>query len=161
MNIFMPTIYGNSVFPCNMEYNEYELFKLIKNHPEQKRKTLTCNEILCQVARNKAIDMVENGYVGHVDPDGYGMNFYVRQAGYELPGMYEKHDTANNIESLGVSYYTPESVFLGLMNSPMHKQHIMGLISFFEDQINIGIGCYRNRNVPHRHKIAWVILTAP
>src|SRR5690348_4117044 len=42
---------------------------------------LKWNDTLAQVAEAKAADMATRKYVAHVDPDGYGLNYYINKAG--------------------------------------------------------------------------------
>src|SRR6185369_16155823 len=43
---------------------------------------------LTQVARARAMDMAKRNYFDHVNPDGNGPNYLVRQTGYQLPSFW-------------------------------------------------------------------------
>jgi hypothetical protein len=52
------------------------------------------------VACERALDMVNRNYFSHTNPDRYGPDYFVRQAGYVLPSYDQTHLTANKIESI-------------------------------------------------------------
>ena len=49
-----------------------------------KKPLLKWNDTLAKVAEAKALDMATRKYVAHVDPDGYGLNYKINEAGYKL-----------------------------------------------------------------------------
>ena len=102
---------------------------------------MRCHKILAQVAREHAEDMAARDYFNPVNPDGFGPNYLVEQAGYELPDWYSQALDANNIESIAAGYTTPEAAWNGWLASPGHRTHVLGEDSdFFADQTNYGIG---------------------
>lgn len=137
---------------------ERSLAKILRESPLQQRSRLESNEILAGVAEAKAKDMAIRGYVAHTDPDGYGPNYHVCQAGYHLPDFYDKEKDANNIESLGVGVEQPWAIWDLWMHSPPHKTHLIGEIPFFREQDEYGIGFYADPDSPQRWY--WCVLIA-
>ena len=97
-------------------------------------------------------------YFGHVNPDGYGPNYLVRQAGYPLPTWYDPAPDGNNIESIAAGYPTPDAVWNAWMTSPAHRNHLLGLDPFWADQIEYGIGYVYDPESDYDHY--WVVITA-
>ena len=60
---------------------------------------LIWNETLALVAQRKAFDMADKNYFDHVDPFGYGINYYINKAGYKLISAFLKNKKDNNFES--------------------------------------------------------------
>lgn len=138
---------------------EQALADRIINDPNQGRAVVTIDATLSAVARAKAADMANREYFAHTNPDGYGANYLVRQAGYSLPSYYSTAASGNNIESLGAGYSSVSSVWSGWMTSGPHKRHILGETDFFAEQTSLGVGFYEDPDSPYRYY--WVILTAP
>jgi uncharacterized protein YkwD len=130
----------------------------MRQDPGQKRPSLTCNLILSQVAHARAVDMGTRGYFNHVNPDGYGPNYLVRQAGYILPSYYDSSPSGNNIESIAAGYATADAAWAGWMNSTPHRTHLLGLNPFFAEQIDYGIGYAYISPSPYLNY--WVAITA-
>lgn len=107
---------------------------------------LKWNDTLAKVAHAKAEDMVARGYFGHVDPDGYGMNIKINEAGYALPESWCGKSN-NNFESLAAGYPTGEATVIQLINdggadneNAGHRRHLLGIDSFWANCYDIGIG---------------------
>jgi hypothetical protein len=138
---------------------EQAIFNLMKNASGQHRPFLVLDPILCKVARQKAADMANRGYFAHVDPDGHGANWLVRQAGYVLPAGYDESSSGNNIESLSAGRDTASWAWDDWMGSAPHKEHLLGEISFFAAQTSVGVGFV---NVPGSEwQWYWVVISAP
>ena len=153
--IYLPTIFNP---PCLTAAEEGQLAQLLVQDPQQQRPSLTCNDILAQVAHARAADMAEREYFDHVNPDGYGPNYLVEQAGYILPDFYGNDPTANYIESIAAGNSTAAATWQQWMDSSGHRQHLLGLNDFYKDQIEYGIGYAYDPDSPYRHY--WVIITA-
>lgn len=143
---------------CALNAQEQEIADRMKNDPEQQRPALNCHPILHQVARERAEDMGIRAYFSHVNPDGYGPNYLVQQAGYLLPSWYNQAPDANNIESIAGGYPTAEAAWQAWMNSSGHRTHLLGLHSFWAEQTDYGIGYVYVPGSPYGHY--WVVLTA-
>src|SRR3990172_6330472 len=77
---------------------EAQIANLVVTHPMQGRKGMVLHPILGVAARMKCLDMAARGYGEHVDPDGHGPNWLVRNLGYLLPSFYGTDADDNNIE---------------------------------------------------------------
>lgn len=137
---------------------EREVAALMKQASGQRRSSLTYNPILARIARERAYDMGERNYFGHVNPDGIGPNYLVTQAGYLLPDFYGKTRDANNIESIARGYKTPAEAWDSWMNSTDHRTHLLGLTKFYAEQTEYGVG---HAFVPgNRSGHYWVVISA-
>jgi hypothetical protein len=143
---------------CHLRPEELALANLFQNDPNQQRTRLECNPILAKVARERAQDMGNRNYFSHVNPDGYGPNYLVQQAGYILPSHYCQDIDGNNIESIQAGCSTASCAWSSWMNSDGHSRHLLGLSSFFAEQTDFGIGYAYVPNSKYGHY--WVIITA-
>ncbi len=155
--IYLPSIFGD--LPCSSTAQETEIAYLAVTHPDQGRPTMSCHPILAQVARERALDMGVRNYFSHVNPDGFGPNYLVRQAGYELPSWWGTDPELNYIESIAGGYQTPEEAWNAWLNSPAHRRHVLGEIDFFAEQTNYGIGHAYVPGSTYGHY--WVFISAP
>ena len=137
---------------------EAEVEKYLLAQSGQQHPTLKLNSILVEQARRKAKDMAERVYFDHVDPDGFGPNYWVLKAGYQLPDYYGTAPNANYIESIGAGYADAATVWEAWMLSPGHRAHLLGENQFYRDQIEVGIGYYYKANGSYSHY--WVVLIA-
>jgi uncharacterized protein YkwD len=143
---------------CDLNAQELQIAQYMIEHPEQQRPSLTCHPILAQVARERAQDMADRGYFSHTNPDGYGPNYLVQQAGYILPAYYDQSPDGNNIESIAGGYPTAEAAWAGWMGSEGHRTHLLGLDPFWAEQIEYGIGYVYEPGSDYGHY--WVVITA-
>jgi uncharacterized protein YkwD len=86
------------------------------------------DERLTAAAVAKVTDMVTRGYVAHLTPEGYGANWFAREASYPLPAAWG--DDENNIESIYVGGGSPAEVVGAFLDSPPHRVHLLGLHGF-------------------------------
>ena len=126
---------------------------LMRQHPGQRRGAFNCNAILARIARARAEDMATRGYLSHTNPDGFGANYLVRQAGYVLPTWYGTGNGDSNIESIAPGRATAQEAFTALVDDPPHRIHILGEDPVFAAQTDYGIGYSPEGNI-------WVVLTA-
>jgi uncharacterized protein YkwD len=129
------------------------------NDPNQKRASMNLDPILARVARERAEDMAARNYVAHVNPDGVAANYLVTQAGYGLPAWWGNNPTDNFIESIAAGQTTPAAVWQDWMNSTPHRNHILAIDPFYQDQTSYGVGYAYTPNGNYHHY--WVIITAP
>ena len=118
------------------------LAEISKKHP------LKWNDTLAAVAEAKAIDMATRQYVGHVDPDGYGMNHFINKAGYKLKDKWLTAKEANYFESIAAGAPNGEAAIRNLVidkNVPTlgHRKHLLGLDEWNAPMVDIGIGYAR------------------
>ena len=153
--VYLPLISREA---CLKNAQAKEIAQMMSNDPGQKRASLTCNDTLAQVAQARAEDMAQRNYFSHTTPEGYGPNYFVRQAGYVLPSYYGTANDANNVESIAAGRETASQTWTQWMGSSGHKTHLLGLDAFFAEQIEYGIGYAYNPNSTYRHY--WVVITA-
>jgi uncharacterized protein YkwD len=143
---------------CDLNAEEEAIAVLATGHPDQEREGMRCHEVLAQVARDHAIDMATRDYFHSVNPDGFGPNYRVEQAGYELPDWYAQKKDANNIESIAAVHLTPGAAWNSWLDSPDHRKHVLGDSDFFEGQTNYGIGYAFSATSTYKHY--WVFISA-
>jgi uncharacterized protein YkwD len=153
--IYLPIIRKEN---CSPNAQEQDLANRMKSDPSQQRATLNCNNILSQIARARALDMGTRAYFDHVNPNGFGANYLVQQAGYILPFWYNQSLSGNNLESIAAGQTTTSAVWTAWMNSAGHRTHILGLDPFWAEQIDYGIGYAYVPGSPYGHY--WVVITA-
>ena len=118
------------------------LSDVAKKHP------LVWNDTLAAVAEAKALDMATKKYVAHVDPEGYGMNYRINQAGYTLKAKWLSTKEANYFESISAGSPNGETAIRSLVidkNVPSlgHRKHLLGLDEWNAPMVDIGIGYAR------------------
>ncbi|MEA3212623.1 MAG: hypothetical protein QOE70_5680 [Chthoniobacter sp.] len=147
--------------PARAQLNsqEQQIVTLLTNAGGQHRPFVQVDPILSQVARARAMDLAKRHYFAHVNPDGHGPNYLVRQAGYALPEGYDTSATGNNIESAAAGDTTASATWNGWMGSPPHKKHLLAEDAFYAEQTSIGVGYYFDPNSDYQYY--WVVLTAP
>ena len=112
---------------------------------------LKWNDTLAKIAENKAYDMANRNYMGHVDPDGYGMNYYIKKSGYKLNPKWTVQKNANYFESLAANTFSGNEsikVLVADKNEPLlgHRKHLLGLDSWNASLTDIGIGFSRRES---------------
>ena len=161
--VYLPMISAADVaaanLTCDLNDEEAAIFQMMKADPKQGRDEARCNPILAKVARARAKDMATRQYFDHVDPDGHGPNYLVLAAGYRLPDWYDRSERANNIESIGGGFQDAASMWRAWLGSEYHRIHVLGSISFYADQEEVGVGYYYDENSPYGKY--WVVLSAP
>lgn len=159
--VFLPLVSKTEVVQasepvCQLNEQEQRIAELMLSHPEQAHPALTCNPTLAAVARARAEDMGNRAYFGHVNPDGQGPNYLVRQAGYPLPAEYNQDANGNNIESIGAGANNADGMWNAWMVSSKHLTHILGKNEFFVQQSEYGIGYAQVPGSPYQYY--WVVI---
>ncbi|MEZ4708682.1 MAG: CAP domain-containing protein [Caldilineaceae bacterium] len=155
---FIP-IAPNKSTNCQLNEQEQQIEAMLVSDENQQRPEMVCNDILSRVARERALDMATRDYFDHINPDGHGPNYLVREAGYILPDSYSNAADANNIESIAAGFSTAEAAWDGWMNSPSHRKHLLAEIPFYTEQVEYGIG-YVYLSDGNTYHYYWVVLTA-
>jgi len=119
-------------------------------------KTLKWNDALAKAAEAKAIDMATRGYTEHVDPDGFGMNIKMQEAGYALSKLYLKSKDQNNFESIAGGYESGVRIISTLVldkNVPSlgHRKHLLGIGDFRSKHVDIGVGIAFNPKSEYKY----------
>ncbi len=142
----------------------YKSFKLNSKLAVTKT-TLVWNETLAQAAEDKALDMAERNYFAHVDPDGFGMNYYINDYGYKLHTMYLESKKDNHFESLCAgqpnAYKVVEALIIdkGVPNKA-HRNHLLGIGKHFNSLVDIGVGYVQAKNSTNTYQSYVCILIA-
>lgn len=136
---------------------EMQLAEMLLTSPLQERKTMNYHPILAKVAREFVQDMSMRGFESAVNPDGFGPNYLVEQAGYALPDYYNQDADANNVGTTLAGYATVDDVFSELMSSPF-DDHVWGKVPTYRDQSDYGVGYFFNEESNHKHY--WMIIIA-
>ena len=99
---------------------------------------LAVNNNLAASAQARSDDMAVHDYFAHQSPvSGQWPNQAARAAGYDLPGYWP--DEANNLESLHRGSPDPARVLQSFIESPNHRDHVMGQ-GWFSIHREIGVG---------------------
>jgi len=126
---------------------------------------LKWNEILAEVALNKAKDMANRNYFAHVDPDGNGINILINNAGYHLIDQFIDKKSNNNFESLQAGIDKGKEIIKSLIlddgyvnrNDKGHRIHLLGLNEFYKNCYDIGIGITYNENSTYKYYCSVII----
>jgi uncharacterized protein YkwD len=138
---------------------ERTMAALMRGHPKQQRKEFKYDARLAGVARAKARDMATRKYFSHINPEGYGSNWHVAKTGYRLPPQWLAFKGSNQGESLLAGEENVEPGFARWLSSGTHRNHILALNPFYQDQTRYGLGYHYDPNAPFCHY--WVLVTAP
>jgi uncharacterized protein YkwD len=84
-------------------------------------------------------EMAAHDYFGHQsEVTGDWPNAVARDHGYPLPGWLSSN--ANNIESIAAGFSTASTALKALIESPSHRRHLLGEVTFFADHRQVGVG---------------------
>src|SRR5262249_19281153 len=126
------------------------------------RPALAWNKVLAKVAEEKALDMANRDYFGHVTPEGRGINIQIHEAGYKLPKDWVKDKKQNFFESISAGKDTGVEAIQQLIvdkdvPEAAHRRHLLGTNDFFAKCTDIGIGFARQPNSKYRTYMSIVI----
>jgi uncharacterized protein YkwD len=126
------------------------------------RPALKWNDILAKVAEEKALDMANRDYFGHVTPEGLGINIQIHEAGYSLPKDWVKEKDQNFFESISAGTNTAEEAIRNLiidrdLPAASHRKQLLGITDFYSECTDIGIGFARNPKSKYRTYMSIVI----
>jgi uncharacterized protein YkwD len=127
---------------------------------------LRWNQILANVAQKKAQDMANRNYFDHVNPEGYGINYFIQKAGYKLPDGWTDNIANNFCESISAGTDTPKEGIINLINDggyadhkmAGHRLHLLGIDEFYAKAYDVGIGWGYNPNSTYKYYL--VVITA-
>lgn len=142
--------------------NEFAAELGLANDLAVKRTNLIWNDTLASVAEAKATDMAKRNYFGHVDPDGYGINYYISKAGYTLEREWTAKPGANYFESLMAGSANGEAGIRSLIIDAQdankgHRKHLLGLGDWNSKSHDIGIGFVRSSGGTYRTLMCVII----
>lgn len=151
------TVYPGITSVTDPIHLEIALFRLIVDHPDQRRDDLRWDIDLHRVARLRVEDMRERAYFSHVNPDGVGPDETLRRNGIVVPDWYGHGLADNHVESLALNKPDAAIVFAALLASPAHRAHVLGE-GGFETQLRMGIGVGPTWETPPAQMV-WCLLT--
>lgn len=111
----------------------------------QPKHPLRWNHKLYKAALYKAKDMAKRDYFAHIDPDGYGINYFIDEAGYELEESWLEEKSMNYFESLCLNYSPSliEAIDIWIIDPendpPGHRNHILAISDFWADCVDFAI----------------------
>ena len=157
--LLLSFFYNNNPFVVKEEAQQaYEYLNTIRNNPENYYKALHLNgslpitktnlhwnDTLAKVAEAKAMDMARRNYFGHVNPDGYGINYFIQQSGYSLNAAWTKNKAENYFESIEAGSTSGKEAIETLIKdegeaSYGHRNHLLGIGNWNASLADIGIG---------------------
>ncbi len=153
--------YLNSIRQNPSDYAD-EITPYLKNVRALGR--LNWNSSLAKAAQMKAEDMASRGYFAHVDPDGYGMNYYIDSFGYSLDPDWISDRSDNFFESLAAGNSTGKAAVSQLIydggadnSSAGHRRHLLGIDDFYAECYDIGIGMAYNPQSDYRYYWSFIV----
>jgi uncharacterized protein YkwD len=157
--LLLSFLYNNNPFVVKEEAQKaFQLLNTIRSNPEKYYKelqlnsglpitktSLRWNDTLAKVAEAKAMDMAKRNYFDHVNPEGYGINFFINQSGYKLNAGWLKNKKDNYFESLGSGYESGQEAVQSLIidedvTPKAHRDHLLGIGDWNHSLVDIGIG---------------------
>lgn len=116
---------------------------------------LKWNNYLAVAAQRKAQDMADRNYFAHVDPDGYGMNYFIQNAGYQLNSKWLTNISENYFESISAGSKNPLEAIKDLIIDDGvvglgHRKHLLSIDDFRKPSYDIGIGWGYNMNSQYK-----------
>ncbi len=111
------------------------------------------------------MDMATRNYFAHVNPEGFGMNIKIHEAGYELKDFQIKSKELNYFESIAAGSdpkYTGIAAVRQLIldkDTPSlgHRKHLLGLEELRAKHTDIGIGFANNPKSKHKNYVCFLI----
>jgi len=157
--LLLSFFYNNNPFVVKEEAKQaFTLLNAVRSNPENYYKTLRLNaklpitkkplrwnDTLAKVAETRALDMARRNYFDHVDPDGYGINYYIQKSGYKLDPAWTKNKADNFFESLSAGEANGTEAINNLIideDDPSfgHRNHLLGIEAWDASLTDIGIG---------------------
>jgi len=110
-----------SATPVNFTSLEAEIVNLINSTRQSHGlSTLSCNQMLTDMARSRSGDMVSRGYFSHFTPEGQNIKHMLSQ--YRVSYMNFGENLGN---ATPAGYGTPQAFLNAWMNSPSHRANML------------------------------------
>lgn len=157
--LLLSFFYNNNPFIVKEEAQQaFQLLNTIRSNPEKYYKDLHLNaklkvtktplrwnDTLAKVAEAKALDMAKRNYFDHINPDGFGINYFIDQSGYKLNADWLKNKKENFFESLASGYDSGAEAIKSLIidandANKGHRDHLLGIGDWDASLVDIGIG---------------------
>ncbi|QJE94357.1 CAP domain-containing protein [Luteolibacter luteus] len=118
---------------------ELELYRIVRDDPQQQRTQVILDPRLCLAARKHAQDTQARKFFDHRNPSGVWSNERVLNEGYPLPSNYAPN--TNYVESMaGSTNDTPAQAMTLWKSDVPHSNHLLGKTDFYRGQVVLGIG---------------------
>jgi uncharacterized protein YkwD len=137
---------------CGLNHKARNFAQLVMDSTDQHRSKLQCNKKLAEIALEKAKMMSKandiNHNIEHTTP-----NQLLRSGNIQLPKIYPI--LGNQVEAVMGGVSTAQESFDIFMTSPDHKAHLLGEGDFLQDQDQIGVAYFYDKDTQYEHY--WVI----
>ena len=157
--LLLSFLYNNNPFVVKEEAQQaFQLLNTIRKNPDKYYKELHLNsklhitqaplrwnDTLAKVAEAKALDMAKRNYFDHVNPEGYGINYFINQSGYTLNADWLKNKKENFFESIGSGHDSGQAAVKSLIideedATKGHRDHLLGIGDWDASLHDVGIG---------------------
>ena len=174
--LLLSFLYNNNPFIVKEEAQQaFQLINTIRSNPEKYYKELQLssklritktplrwNDTLARVAEAKALDMAKRNYFNHVNPDGYGINFFINQSGYKLNSDWLKDKKENFFESIASGHDSGIAAVKSLIidegdDTKGHRNHLLGVTDWDASLYDIGIGFVKSDGGDYQSYICIII----
>jgi hypothetical protein len=106
---------------------------------------LAWSDTLAEVAQAWALDMAQHDYLGNVNKDGYGVNYFMHKAGYRLDTIWRKYKKTSTFVAIDGGSPSGETAIKALVvdkdNSSLDERKLLlGIGDFNASLHDCGIG---------------------
>ncbi len=136
---------------CGMNQQAADLALLIIDHADQQRPVLQCNQLLAEIAQQRAEQLANNSADPEITP-----NQVLIKGGFRAADYYPV--SGNQVEAVVRDLKNATLAMEFLRESGKHNDHVLGKGEFFALQNQIGVGFYQDDD-PTNHD-QWVVLIA-
>ncbi|MCS3795285.1 CAP domain-containing protein [Niastella sp. OAS944] len=148
--LLLSFLYNNNPFILKDEAQQaFQLINTIRSNPEKyyqelqlngqlpiTKGPLRWNDTLARVAEAKAMDMAKRNYFGHLTPEGYSINRFIDQSGYNSLSYYESISSG---DELGIEAVKSLIIDKNDTNKS-NRNHLLGITKLDTSLYDIGIG---------------------
>lgn len=148
--LLLSFLYNNNPFIIKDEARQaFELINNIRSNPEKyytelqldsklhiSPNPLRWNDTLARVAEAKAMDMAKRNYFAHTTPEGYDINYFIDQSGYNSLSYFESISSGNEsgMEAVKALIIDKNDTSKG------NRNHLLGISKGDGALYDIGIG---------------------
>ncbi|NNE06714.1 MAG: hypothetical protein HKN15_13415 [Xanthomonadales bacterium] len=147
--LLQAAVVQDSAADCGTNAQAQALAVLILTHESQQRPELHCNELLAQIAAQRASDLVRRD-----DSKGPTPNQVLIDGGFRFASFYPP--IGNQVEAVARDLETAEGALDYMLRGYHHRDHVLGNGEFFSRQTEMGVGFHQDEN----GRTQWVVLIA-
>lgn len=140
---------------CGNNDQAKQLSELIQKHAQQQRVKISCHPKLTEIALFKVSLLSQEDVImhniGYLTP-----NQLLRDQGYNLSKIYPI--LGNQVEAIAAGNKTVQATFQQLLDSPRHRNLLLGISEFYRHQNQIGVAYLQQKVSPFDHY--WVVYLA-